>query len=551
MFIDARTVDQTKTIQTDVCIVGAGVGGITLALEFERAGFDTCIIESGGFKPDKATQSLYYGENVGIPYYPLDTARGRFFAGTSHYWGVKLPAQGMGVRLRPLDSIDFEERDWVPYSGWPFTKDHLDPFYERAQKMLRIGPYAYDPADWADPEIRPEIPFVGDRVHTTMFQFARRTIFYEDFRRTIEQAERVKVFLHGNVIDIVTDETASTVDRLQVACLSARSFDVQAKRYILAMGAIEIPRLMLLSNTVQSTGLGNQNDLVGRFFMEHPHLWTGHLIPSHSGVTNNIGLYEVFQRNDTPVMGKIALGEQTLRKEQLLNWVTSIHPDYELSYNHYLGHNCRGVNAYRQLKMGILGDRKIPPECGKYLADMFSDGKSIAQAFYRKFMGNFKDEFNRATQPAVCWLNPMVEQAPNPRSRVFLSDEKDALGQRRVNLDWQLTPLDTYTFTRAQQILDEELRRAGLGHLLIHTREDEVPEKIHGGWHHMGTTRMHPNPRHGVVDDQCKVHGISNLFIAGASVFPTGGYANPVLTTVALVIRLADHIKKSMGEVTQ
>ena len=120
------------------------------------------------------------------------------------------------------------------------------------------------------------------------------------------------------------------------------------------------------------------------------------------------------------------------------------------------------------------------------------------------------------------------------------------MGQPRVKLNWQLTPLDTYTITRAQEILDEELRGAGLGQLMIETRRDKMPQGIHGGWHHMGTTRMHADPKQGVIDPDCRVHGICNLYIAGASAFPTGGYANPVLTTVALVLRLADHIRKAM-----
>jgi len=543
MFIDARTIDKDFIIQTDVCIAGAGVAGITLAHEFTNAGFETCIVESGGFKPDKATQSLYYGENVGLPYYPLDTARGRFFAGTAHYWGVKLPVQGMGVRLRPLDPIDFEKRAWVPHSGWPFDKSHIDPFYERAQRFLGIGPYTYESHDWADPASRPEFPFVGGRVKTTMFQFARREIFFKDFRNEIDRAQSIKTLLHGNVIDVETSETGETVTGFRVACLDGKKFKVRAKLYILAMGGLEVPRLLLLSNTVWKAGVGNANDLVGRFFMEHPHLWTGHFVPSNPSVSNAMGLYEVYRINGTHVMGKITIDEKTLREEKLLNWVTSIHPDFHLSYNHYLCHNTLGVNSYRELKKGFLNLKKIPPNLLTHVKNVLVDGKSIGRAAYRKIRGTFKRDFERNKHVAVCWLNPMVEQAPNPDSRVVLGEERDALGQRRINLDWRLTSLDTYTFTRAQEVLDEELRRANLGYLIIHTRADQVPRNVHGGWHHMGTTRMNTDPKRGVVDEHCRVHGVNNLFVAGASVFPTSGYANPVLTTVALVMRLADHVK--------
>lgn len=243
-------------------------------------------------------------------------------------------------------------------------------------------------------------------------------------------------------------------------------------------------------------------------------------------------------------MGKIAIGAGTLRKEKLLNWVTSIHPDFQLSYSHYLGHHSSAVSSLKEFKKTLVRSGRIPPNIFSQMKNIFLDGPSLLTAAYRKFKGTFKADFDRNRHIAICRLNPMVEQAPNPNSRVLLGDETDALGQRRVNLDWRLTSLDTYTFTKAQEILDEELRKAGLGHLIIHTRADEIPRNVHGGWHHMGTTRMNADPKSGVVDDQCKIHGVKNLYVAGASVFPTGGYANPVLTTVALVIRLADHIKK-------
>lgn len=545
MFLEARSITEGEVIAADVCIVGAGVAGLTLAMEFKQANFRTCIVESGGEKPDKPTQALYWGENVGLPYYPLDTARARFLGGSSHYWGVKLPEKGMGVRLRPMDPIDFEEREWVPYSGWPFQKKHLDPFYERAQKVCQIGPFDYDPKDWTQPGLRDELPFIGDRVHTTMFQFGLRDVFFKEYTKQVKQADNITTLLHGNVIEIETSENSTEVTRMKVACLEGNRFWVTAKIYILATGGLEVPRLMLLSNKVQKSGLGNDYDLVGRFFMEHPHLWIGGFFPANIMISNSTGLYEVFRKNSTHVMGKITLSENTLKKEKMLNWVTSIHPSYRLSYEHHMGHHKPGVAACIVIK-NSLKKGHFPKNLTNHIYHALSDTGSILRFIYLKLRQNFKRDFSRNKLLTVYRLNPMVEQAPNPESRVFLGTEKDALGQRRIKLNWQLTALDTYTITRAQEILDEELRRAGLGHLLIETTRDSVPKGIHGGWHHMGTTRMHADPKQGVVDPNCRVHGFSNLFVGGASAFPTSGYANPVLTTVALVLRLADHIRKLM-----
>ena len=546
MFVDSRSIDQGCVIHTDVCIVGAGVSGLTLAMEFSQAKFNTCLIESGGEKADKGTQSLYWGENVGIPYYPLDTARARFLGGTSHYWVIQMPEHGMGVRLRPMDPIDFEERAWVPYSGWPFGKEDLDPYYKRAQKVCQIGPYSYDPACWLEPGRRIELPFQGDRVHTTIFQFGSRDVFIKDYVNAVKKAETITTLLYGNVIEIETNETATEVTRLRVACLNGKRFSVTAKIFILAIGGLEIPRLLLLSNKTQKYGLGNENDLVGRFFMEHPHLWCSAFFPSTLKISNATGLYEIYKRDDTPVMGKITLNENILRKEKLLNWVTSLHPDYGLSYKNYLGYYEPGVSACRDIKNDLFKKHSFSSLKGS-LFKALSDQKSIIRYFYRKTSSHLKNHFNRFDHITVYRLNPMVEQAPNPESRVVLGTEKDALGQHRINLDWQLTPLDLYTMTRAQEILDEELRKAKLGHLIIETHKDTLPKGIHGGWHHMGTTRMHVDPKQGVIDANCRVHGISNLYVGGASAFPTSGYANPVLTTIALVLRLADHVKNQMN----
>ena len=545
MFIDSRSIDKASTIDTDVCVVGAGVAGLTLAMEFQAASFKTCIIESGGEKADKATQALYWGENVGIRYYPLDTARARFLGGSSHYWGVRLPEKGLGVRLRPLDPIDFEPREWVPYSGWPFNKDYMDPYYKRAQSICQIGPYRYDADAWCDADSSKPLPFSGDHVDTVMFQFGSREVFYEEYAGKVKKSDNITTLLHGNAIDIETNETASEVTRIHVACLDGNRFSVTAKIFILATGGLEVPRLLLLSNKVQKNGLGNQNDLVGRFFMEHPHLWLSAFFPATVSIANSTGLYEVFRKHGTAAMAKIAVTENALRAEKMLNWVTAIIPDYDLSHKYDLGYFTDGVAAGSKIKDAILNRRglsHLTPHIPKALSGI----GEISNFLYRRIKNSAKESFDRKKQITVYRLNPMVEQAPNPESRVVLGTEKDALGQLRINLDWQLTSLDTFTMTRAQELLDADMRKAGLGHVLIESKKDEIPRGIHGGWHHMGTTRMHADPKQGVIDPNCRVHGIANLYVAGASAFPTSGYANPVLTTVALVLRLADHIRQQM-----
>jgi choline dehydrogenase-like flavoprotein len=539
MFVDVRNFAADRTISPDICIAGAGVAGISLAREFIGEDLSVCLLEAGGLQPDRTTQSFYWGENVGHPYFELDTARAGGFGGTSNRWSVPLGEEKLGVRLRPLDPIDFEERSWVPYSGWPFGKGHLDPYYIRAHEVCKIGPYDYEPQHWEHRDA-PVFAFPG-RVRTAIFQFGPRETFYKDYRNEIEAAENITAYLHANVIDIEKGPGSEQITRLRAVSLNGKKLTVKAGIFVLALGGIETPRIMLLSNRRQKEGLGNQNGLVGRFFMEHPHLWSGYYVPA-PGIADRTDLYERRKVDGVPVMGKFALLPDVLRAEGILNYCVSIHKR-ELPAWHVPGSNT-GIRSLKaigsSLKKGEFGGA-----FGGNLGNVFSDFQVVGRAVYDKILTGLGIPPHKFAKKIIVFqMNHMSEQAPNPASRVTLSDERDLLGRRRPKLDWRLTPLDIRTIERAQEITDLEMRKAGLGKLEMELRGEKVPPDLHGGWHHMGTTRMHRDAKLGVVDENCRVHGFSNLFIAGSSVFPTGGFANPVLTSIALTLRLADHLKK-------
>jgi choline dehydrogenase-like flavoprotein len=141
------------------------------------------------------------------------------------------------------------------------------------------------------------------------------------------------------------------------------------------------------------------------------------------------------------------------------------------------------------------------------------------------------------------------EQLPNPTSRVSLGSKRDALGLQEVVLDWRLTAEDKRHVNATHRLLGSEIGRAAFGRLRYMLDEDDTtwPEDLRGAEHHMGTTRMHRDSAKGVVDENCRVHGLANLYVAGSSVFPTGGVANPTLTIVTLALRLADHIKEELA----
>jgi choline dehydrogenase-like flavoprotein len=490
LLVDARSVEDSRTLEADLCIVGAGAAGIALALELVGRPLRVLLLESGGFEPEPETQALYRGRVFGRPYFRLDSARTRRFGGSTNCW--------LGL-CRPLDPIDFEVRDWVPHSGWPFDRAHLDPFYARAHDTCRLEDPVYDGSSWASAE-RPALPFVGGSVSTRNLQIAP-VRFGRVHRDRVTSARNVQTVLFANAVEIVANEAASAVERVRVATLSGRRFDVRARAFVLATGGIENPRLLLASNGVQREGLGNGRGLVGRFFMEHPRVVSGAWLPSSDAL--RLGLYRPHPRGRVENVALLTVSDATLRSERMLSFASLLAREAEL------------------------------PEFEVSLARMVHE----------------MDAAPGGPADRASFLLGECEQAPNPESRVRLVEERDALGMPRVQLEWRLSALDKRSLRRGHEILARELARAGLGRLQQLLSEDDHrwPEELAGGRHHMGTTRMHADPARGVVDADCRLHGVSNLYVAGSSVFPTGGAASPTLTIVALALRLADHLRQVLA----
>jgi choline dehydrogenase-like flavoprotein len=535
VLIDALTLPANHLIETDICIVGAGAAGITLAREFIDRPYQVCLLESGGFDYEEATQALYTGENIGDAYFPLKESRSRYLGGSTNLWG------GWS---RPMDEIDFVDRPWMSYSGWPITKTELDPYYQRAQEVSGLGPYLYRYSDWKNAleNLQCHQPNFSQDIETYIWQIIppHHLRFGQVYHSELERARNITTYLHANVLAIETNDTAREVQRLRVACLNGKQFQVQAKVFILAVGGIENPRLLLASNQFHSNGLGNQHDLVGRFFMEHPYVKSGKILfsePPQLYTQQNIKMGETFLATALGFSQKLQEREQILNFSARLlsvlpNWVEAVNSlKYKLRRQHETVHEafpsiteiCRyksNTSTLEDLRTIVTNlDRVASRACNKFFNKSFYSGQST---LYETHL--------------------IGEQEPNPASRITLSSERDRLGVNQVKLDWRLSSLDKYTIERSQQILADELARCGLGQFQIGESEP-MWQTVQGSYHHMGTTRMSTNPRQGVVDENCLVHGISNLYVAGSSVFPTSGLSNPTLTIVALAIRLADHLK--------
>lgn len=507
---DARELEDNSLIEGDLCIIGAGTAGISMALDWVKSPYKIILLEGGGFEYEDKIQDLYDGTTTGQKYFPLKSARLHYFGGTTGHWA------GM---CSPMDPLDFKTREWVPESGWPISRTDLEPYYGKANEVLKVGPNNYTYSYWNDriPNLNP-FPLDKKVIWNKMWQFSQ-TRYNNQYKKAVIEAKNIHLYTYANAVELKTGENVSEITEVIVKNHAGKSHRVRAKHFVLACGTIQNARMLLASNAQAKNGLGNDNDLVGRYFQEHlevasAELWLAKPFPTD--------LYS-WDYGVTKASAELAFTEAVQTQQRMLNGTISLMP--------------LSVAKHQKPRMETWqdGDPRIAAE------KTFSHWDEAAEKGKTE-----KGNIERAYQ-----LSTRIEQAPNPNSRVTLNREKDELGVPRVNLHWELTPLDKYSVRRMYQILAHQIGMAGIGRIKLNEflrdeTDNTFPDSTNGGWHHMGATRMADDPKKGVVDSNCKVHGISNLFVAGAACFTTSGAPNPTLTLVAMTMRLSDHLKTVM-----
>jgi choline dehydrogenase-like flavoprotein len=506
VLIDARELSDGARVDTDLCIVGAGAAGIALAREWIGSRRSVVLLESGGFKPDPATQDLYAGDARGnvlaSPQVHLTRTRLRYFGGTTNHWGGY---------CRPLGPLDFRERSWVSESGWPFGPDELASYYDRALPLIGIPPFAGD-FDQKQLQARPALELgASGRLETSLIHLSRAR-FGPKYRDEIVNAPNVSLILHGNAVELESDAADRRVSGLRAACLEGPRFTVRARAYVLATGGIENARLLLASRGRRLAGLGNENDLVGRFFMDHVSLEAGRAVITMP--VSAMSLYRAVRpRGRVEALGLLTTREDAQVQGRLLGFSARLQVEREPD-THVAGESVLPtVYALDRL------DQPATPPAGSAREDAFLAGLLV-----------------------------VAEQSPNRDSRVALSRERDALGSPRARLDWQVRRADYASIARSLELLAADLGRASRGRVQLRIVPSELRPRTQGWSHHMGTTRMHADAKRGVVDPHCRMHSVENLYVAGSSVFPTGGSeGTTTFTLLALTLRLSDHLKRKLG----
>ncbi len=543
MLLDAAELTDDIAANVTVCIIGSGAAGITLACELDGAGVKVLVLEAGGLNPSPDTQDYYRGTAL-PPHPPADEYRRVMLGGTTRVWGG---------RCVPFDPIDFERREYVPDSGWPIAYHDVAEHYPQALAYCDAGSCDFS-ASGSIARQRATISGLDgaqvldlDRIE----RYSLPTDFGRRYRERIRASRNVTLVTRARCVALLRASGENRIEAVQVALPSGSRRRLAASVVVLALGGIETPRLLLASDPA-GVGFGNQHDRLGRFYACHLESTVGKLVPHGADVVFD------FERTREGVYcrRKFEFTAAAQRTHRLLNTAFRLHfPEYsDASHG-------SSVMSFIYLAKSILIPeyRSILQQSAEFAV------QSPSTAHWRNVLGGlpqmlgfgfdwlFRRQLAQRKLPYTLVPNadgsyPLefnCEQTPLASSRITLGDGTDAHGLRRVSIEWRRSDDDIAAIERAFALLRNTLERSGRCRLEYDEAQlsRRVARSAPVGGHHLGTTRMAASARDGVVDGNCALFELPNLYVASSSVFPTGGHANPTLTIVALALRLARHLR--------
>jgi choline dehydrogenase-like flavoprotein len=545
MLIDASEIDDGAELACDVCVIGAGAAGLTVAHELAGSGLSVIVIAGGGRRHRARDQALYRGTVIDPAQHSwADRFRERRYGGTTTIWGG---------RCLPYDAIDFEARAHVPHSGWPFGRAVLEPYYARAAVYCEIGAPLFDAALALPDRPAALLPgFDNPAVSATSLErFSRPTDFGRLLERRLRAAGAVRVLLDAHCIGLAGAPSGAAIEQVRCATMGPSRFAVRARFTVLAAGGLETARLLMAAR-VAADPLNVAASWLGRGYMGHLNGTVGTIRFARPPAEINYG-YELTP-DGVYCRRRFWIAPAVQRELGLLNIIFRLH------------HPPINDPAHRQ---PVLSAMYLVKDLLLYeYSRKMREGRSLAQ-----LLGHLR---NVATQPlalarfGVDWVDrrmlrsrklPSValyapdgqyaiefhaEQSPDPGSRVSLGSATDRFGMPELVIDWRANALDVDSVGRAYGVLQRAFAATGAGELRLDADTMAAAIRRDGavGGHHLGTARLADTPERGVVDGQCGLFGVHNGFVASGAALPTSSQANPTFTIVALAIRLADHLKQ-------
>jgi choline dehydrogenase-like flavoprotein len=525
-----------------VCIIGAGAAGISLACELDGCGFDVLLVEAGG--PVSRVADFYEGSAT--PPHPEPRQFRRVgFGGTTAVWGG---------RCVPFDPIDFERRDYVANTGWPITYEEVARFYPAAMEYCDAGRLDFltsTSLPGAGAIIR---GFEGDEVVDAghIERYSLPTDFGRRYWRRLHKSANVTVMLGLRCLKLNRAAGEDMLESAEFIEQNGRLHTIRATVFVLATGGIEVPRLLLASDSA-GNGFGNPGDCLGRFYMCHFENTCGWIVPHKKPVAfrferTSDGIYCRRQLRFTPTAQRV---------HHLLNTVFRLHfPSYSDA-----SHGSSVMSAIYLAKSALLPEYRAilqqqtqataSPQLrhiGNVLRDLPGLTRFAGEWLFRIRLAKRKLPYTLVPNADGSFpLEFNAEQTPDPSNRITLREDRDRHGMPRVHIAWRVGDQDAQAVLRAFQLLRESLERSGAAQLLFDDERlaEQIARSVPLG-HHMGTARMAASPRNGVVDSNCAVFGLPNLYVASSAVFPSCSHANPTLTIVALATRLARHLRSRL-----
>lgn len=482
MLIDFNSVTNShQNKHYDVCICGAGPAGITVARVLASKGKKVALFEGGDLIYKEESQSLYEGKGIGLnDWDAVKSCRLRYLGGTSNHWA--------GL-CSYFEEVDFEKRP-NGMSGWPITRKEIFEYFEDAKNILDLPSDAFTRVtSWN-----------GKHFKIFPHAFSPPTRFNQKYIAELKKSKNIDLYINANLTKINLDNDLSNVKSLQISNYNKLNIIFTSQQYVLSMGSIENARMLLANNHQVKAGIGNHSDFVGRCYMEHFNVEFGRFTVDNS---------EYWKKGTV----MLSAAETLVKKFDIGSAVLTFDPSTAaVSYGK--------TAALKQMLRNLICQSNTSTELARKLVDFNCDGDGT--------------------------ISSMIEQSPNLDSRVTLSQDKDIFGIPKVILNWQYNSYDARTVRTLGVEAAKEMAKIGAARIQLKDfiLDANLPFITSHHCHQMGTTRMALLEKDGVVDKDLKIHGIGNMYVAGSSVYPTGGGCNPTLTLTMLSLRLGSHLSK-------